>query len=374
MSLREVFCQDKVVSVLQRVFFADKVPGAYIFSGPDGVGRFKTAKQWTKMLLCEKPIIAGTKEERFADSCGRCRSCHQLEANSHPDFNVVYKELLEFTRDGKSKKAPIEFPIDVIREFLIEKAPIRPSLSSRKVFVVSEAEKLNVNSQNALLKILEEPPEFCFIILLCTHPERLLPTIKSRCQIIRFGPVSEEKIIEKLQESSVGVKQSRYFARLAEGSLGMACQLARLEEAEADVYRIKKELIDSIADLDYGDSLTLSAWLLEQSKNIAEVWAKLEVKTSRTDINRRAMKILVRIIISAFRDSMMVEVREQPKLVNFDQAEAIGKLAGRLGVELSAKRVADSCRTFRYIDASVNEKLIFEQLLLNPAVSDILRV
>ena len=199
MSLKEIFCQDKVIAVLQRAFAADKVPHAYIFAGPQGVGRFRTAGEWAKLLLCEDPVI----ENGFADSCRLCRSCRLFGAGSHPDFNPVYKELVEFTRDGKDKKTPVDLPIDVIREFLIEKVSTRPTLSKRKVFVISEAERLNDASQNALLKVLEEPPEYCCIILLCTRMERLLPTTKSRCQIIRFGTIAEDRMIEKLREMGI---------------------------------------------------------------------------------------------------------------------------------------------------------------------------
>ena len=108
------------------------------------------------------------------------------DAGSHPDFNHVYKELLEFTEEGKDKKTPISFPIDVVREFVIAKASSKPTLSERKIFVVSEGEKLQDAAQNCLLKTLEEPPAYCFIILLCSRLDKLLPTIKSRCQIIRF--------------------------------------------------------------------------------------------------------------------------------------------------------------------------------------------
>jgi len=146
MSLKEIFCQDKAISILRRALAADKVPHAYVFAGPEGVGKFKTACEWAKLLLCKNPII----ENNFADSCSSCQSCRLFEAGSHPDFNAVYKELLEFTKDNKDRKTPVDLPKAVIREFLIDKVQQKPTLSARKVFVVSEAEKLNAASQNSL--------------------------------------------------------------------------------------------------------------------------------------------------------------------------------------------------------------------------------
>ena len=155
----------------------DRPAHAYIFAGLEGVGKYKTAREWAKLLLCRSPQTKQGPAGTFADSCGSCESCTLLEADSHPDYAHVYKELLEYTKDGKGKKTPIDLPIDVIREFLIEQVAIRPTpLVQGRVFVLSEAEKLNANSQNALLKVLEEPPPHCTIILLCTRLEQLLPT------------------------------------------------------------------------------------------------------------------------------------------------------------------------------------------------------
>ncbi len=124
-------------------------------------------------------------------------------------------------------------------------------MSERKVFIVSEAERLNRYSQNCLLKVLEEPPDYCTIILLCTRLEKLLPTIKSRCQIIRFGPVAEDRIIERLKQMGIKQEQAQYWAGLAQGSLGQALRWARLELADANLYETKKELIQSLSSYQY---------------------------------------------------------------------------------------------------------------------------
>ena len=395
MSLKEIFCQDKAIAILQRAFASGKWSHAYIFAGPQGVGRFKTAREWAKLLLCENPIEdrkqrtenrSQNRDERRgasiehrvssieyqADSCGSCQSCQSFEAGSHPDFNHVYKELVEFTKDNKGRKTPVDLPIDVIREFLIEKVPTKPTLSRRKVFVVSEAEKLNAASQNALLKVLEEPPAYCCIILLCTRLEKLLPTTKSRCQTIRFGPVDENRIIEKLRETGLEQRKAQYFARLSAGSLGTACQWAELELADANLYQIKKQLVSSLASYEFADAVKLAQELLDDSKKIATAWSNLDKTTSKTDINRRAQKTLIQIIISALNDAMKLNVAPGQAHINFDQTEQIKKLAGRFNAEYAAEKIADCYKTLRWIEAGVNEKLIFEQLLLKLVGSDII--
>ena len=379
MLLKEIFCQDKAIAILQRAFASRKWAHAYIFAGQEGVGRFKTALGWAKLLLCEKPAI----ENGFADSCSSCRSCQLFEAGSHPDFDHIYKELIEFTKEGKERKTPVDLPIDVIREFLIEKVSTKPTLSQRKVFVVSEAEKLNASSQNALLKVLEEPPAYCCIILLCTRLERLLPTTKSRCQIIRFGLVDEDKIIEKLKQMGLEQTKAQYFARLSAGSLGTACRWAELElastraEAEAGLadpglYQIKKKIVSYLASYELADAVKLAQEIMDDSKKIAITWNALDRTTSKTDISRRAQKTLVQIIISALNDAIKLNAAPEQANVNFDQKEQIRRLAGRFDAENASEKIADCYKTLRWIEAGVNEKLIFEQLLLNLTGSDII--
>ncbi len=373
MSIREIFCQDRAIDILQRAFAAGKFAHAYIFAGHEGVGKFKTACEWAKLLLCRQPAVK-TEDANFADSCGRCESCRLFEADSHPDFSHIYKELLEFTKEGRSKTTPVDLSIDVIREFLIEKVSQKPTLSERKVFVVSEAERLNASSQNALLKVLEEPPCFCSIILLCTQTDRLLPTIKSRCQIIRFGPIAEEKIIEKVKQTGLDAKQAQYLARLADGSIGRACQWARLQLADAGLYQSKTELINSLIECKPAEVLDLAGHCLDVSKKIASVWGKIEADTSKTDINRRAAKTVIQIIISALRDAMKLNVGGDGNPVNFDQPGQIKKMADRLDVESAAQRVIDACKSMQWIGSAVNERLIFEHLLLNLLISDTMPV
>lgn len=370
MSLKEIFCQEKAIETLQLSLTAGKTSHSYIFAGIDGVGKFKTACEWGKLLLCEEPV----KEDSFFDSCGKCRSCRAFEAGSHPDFHHIYKELLQFTKEGKDKKTPVQLPIDVIREFLIEKVSNRPALSERKVFVVSEAEKLNAESQNALLKVLEEPPVYCCIVLTCTRLDRLLPTTKSRCQIIRFGPVDEERIAEKLKENGLDERRSSYFSKLADGSLGQACSWTTLELADANLYETKKELLNALSSYEYADSLDLAESFLQASKQISSVWSNLDETTSKTDINRRASKMLMQIIISALYDAMKMNVTPNKAIINFDQKKQIQKIADKFSTEEISDKIDHAYRMLRWLDANVNERLIFEHLLLKLANSGTINV
>ena len=318
----------------------------------------------------QKSDYRAIEDGDFADSCGLCQSCRLFEAGSHPDFNTVYKELLEFTTDGKDKTTPVELPIDVIREFLVAKVSTRPTLSQRKVFVVSESEKLNASSQNCLLKVLEEPPAYCCIILLCTRMEKLLPTTRSRCQIIRFGPIDRDRIEDKLQQMGIEQKIAKYFARLAGGSLGMACQWAKLQLAGANLYQTKNNLVSSVAGYEFAGVLDLAGRFLDEAKKITGVWADIDKTTSKSDLNHRVQKTLIQIIISVLYDAMKLNITPAEETINFDQQEQIKKLAGKFDPERAAEKIADCYTLLQWLEDNVNERLIFEQLLLNLADSD----
>jgi len=372
MSLRDVFCQDRAIGILQRGLAAGRSAHAYIFAGPDGVGKYKTAREWAKLLLCKDPETGQVGSLPFTDNCGSCESCSLVDADSHPDYTRVYKELLEFTKDGKDRKPPQDVPIDVIREFLVQRVSNRPSLSARRVFVVSEAEKLNASSQNALLKVLEEPPAYCTIILLCTRLEKLLPTIKSRCQIIRFGPVEEGRILSHLAGMGLGREQAVFFSRLAQGSLGLACQWARLELAGVGLFTIKKNLVVSLTELELINALDAAEGMQNCVKAIASGWVDLDKATSKSDLNRRSAKTVIQILICALHDAMTLPLAGGDRLINADQAEQIAELAGRFDPEQASRGIDDGYEMLRWIEANVNEKLIFERLLLHLTPSAIM--
>jgi DNA polymerase III subunit delta' len=366
MSFSDIFCQDRAVNTLQRAYTCGRAAHAYIFAGPDGVGKYKTAREWARLLLCDEPVA----KNNLTEACGKCESCRLFDAGSHPDMELIYKELLEFTRDGKDKAPPVEMPIDVIREFLIEKAIIKPGVSQKRVFIINEAEKLNVNSQNCLLKILEEPPLYCCIILLCTRLDSLLPTIRSRCQIVRFGPVQQDKIVQKLRTLGLDDMRCGYFARMASGSIGSACQWAALELADANIYQSKQEIIKSLADYHLADVLELTDEILEKSKKIADVWSSIEEKKSQSDLNRKTAQMLIMIVISALYDVTRMGICPAEEAINYDQSGLIEKIADRLGRQVCMDKIADCYQMLNWVEASVNERLIWEHLLLNLAESD----
>src|SRR5882724_8837084 len=144
----DILGQHAAIDAIRRAYRADRLPHGLIFAGPAGVGKATTAGALAKLFLCERP-----KEDI---PCGRCESCRVFAAGNHPDYHVITKELIRYhDKTGKSKG--IELSIHVLRPELIEPANRKANLGRGKVFVVEQADYMNPQAQNSILKTLEEP-------------------------------------------------------------------------------------------------------------------------------------------------------------------------------------------------------------------------
>ena len=209
---------EEQVAMLQRSLQRNRLAHAFLFVGPPGIGKRKFAQLFAQCLLCpETPADV-------LDACGQCSSCRQMQAGTHPDFLSVGLP------PGKS-----ELPIDVFvgpperrgREGLCHDIALRPMAGDRKVAMIDDAELMNAESANALLKTLEEPPAYSLMILLATDPDALLPTIRSRCQQVRFAALKPSTVAELLVEQELvqDPADAGPVAELSGGSLEIARQL-----------------------------------------------------------------------------------------------------------------------------------------------------
>jgi DNA polymerase-3 subunit delta' len=211
-SFDDILGQAAAIDWLTRAYTADRLPHGLIFAGPTGVGKATTAQALGALMLCENPN--GVK------ACGKCPSCVAFEAGNHPDFHVVTKELIRYhDKTGKSKG--IELSIHVLRPELLEPAGRKAVMGRAKVFVIEQAESMNPQAQNALLKTLEEPAGRTAIILLTDQPGALLQTINSRCQLVRFGALSSDVVREGLEQRKIDANVAARAGELSEGSLGL---------------------------------------------------------------------------------------------------------------------------------------------------------
>ncbi|MFN4243997.1 MAG: hypothetical protein ACK4PI_12275 [Tepidisphaerales bacterium] len=212
-TLDAIFGQDAAVSWLRSAVSAGRLPHGLLFSGPAGVGKGTTALALAGLLLCRQP-----RTTPALDRCGRCDSCVLLDAETHPDYRRVYRQLIRLEKDAKAR----DLSVDVIRDHLLIPASRTSQLGRGKVFVVEEAERMSRAAQNALLKTLEEPAPDTVIVLLTDTPGALLPTVRSRCQPLWFRPLPDELMLAELERRGVPRATAESAVRLADGSLGTA--------------------------------------------------------------------------------------------------------------------------------------------------------
>ncbi len=218
MAWQRIRGHEALVRGFTHVIRRGRLAHAYLFTGPAGIGKRLFAIELAKTLLCEDPN-AGKKE--ILEGCGQCPACVQVEAGTHPDF--VYTERPEEKN---------EFPVDLMRE-VRERFTLKSARGKGKVVVLNDAEDFNEESANCFLKTLEEPPPGSVLILITSNLDRQLPTIISRCQVIRFAPLPPAVVEELLRarktedgEPAIPEPMIPRLVRLSGGSVGTALALA----------------------------------------------------------------------------------------------------------------------------------------------------
>jgi len=250
MAFKDITDQEIVKGILQGAIKERRMAHAYLFSGPSGVGKWLTAIELAKTVNCLKGGI---------DSCGECLACMKISRLLHPDLTLIFplpppssRKKSKREREEEEQNNRLKFieeklfnPYKIVRfekpgSISIEEIRkaqrnllYTPVEGKVKVLIVQDPEKMSLEAENCFLKTLEEPPRDSLLIFTSSEPEKLLPTILSRCQRIRFKRISEELIAERLEKVS-GVKREKalHYARLSERSLGIAFSLAQGDKEE----------------------------------------------------------------------------------------------------------------------------------------------
>ena len=223
---KDIVGHEQIIEHLKTAIEMGKVSHAYILNGPDLSGKMMIAETFARALLCEK---------QDPDGCGECRSCRQSDDRNNPDIIYVKHDK------------PNTISVDDIRTQLNNDIVIKPYSNQYKIYIVDEAEKMNQQAQNALLKTIEEPPAYAVIMLLTTNADSFLQTIRSRCITLNLKSVKNDVIKSYLMtEKKIPDYQADVCAAFAQGVVGKAIKLASSD----DFNELKESALSLIKRLD----------------------------------------------------------------------------------------------------------------------------
>lgn len=206
----DILGHEQEIAHLERAIETGKVSHAYIFTGEKGTGKNRLAAAFAQTLQCE----SGQPRP-----CGTCHSCLQANSGNHPD--IIYL----------THEKPSSIGVEDIREQLTGDIQIRPYNGRYKIYIIPDAEKMTVQAQNAILKTIEEPPEYAVIILLTVNEQVFLDTIRSRCVVLNLKPVPDEIVKRYLMEEiQIPDYQADICVAFAQGNIGKAVRLASSED------------------------------------------------------------------------------------------------------------------------------------------------
>lgn len=325
----EILGQPDAIAMLGRAYAADRLPHGLLFAGPAGVGKALTARALGALFLCEKP--------QGARRCGTCEACTLMAAGTHPDFHPVYRQLIRLEKETSKAK---ELPIKVVVDYLIGPANLKAVMNRGKVFVVEEADLMNAAAQNSMLKTLEEPAGRTLIVLLTDQPNALLPTIRSRCQLVAFAALDAAVVQEQLARRGIDPATAADAAELAEGSLGLA-----LRWTEDGVVPAAQDLRGHMGAMLAGRApgTSLEGWFKAAAEAYAEKQLKRDELASKDQATREGLALYLRLAALFFRRELSVD----------HDAATLDRLC-------SAIEALNRAET--YLDANVNIALIFQQL------------
>lgn len=319
----EIVGHEQIIEHLQNAIATDKVSHAYILNGPDKSGKMMLAKAFAQTLQCEK---GGT------EPCMECHSCKQAMSGNQPDIIFVRHEK------------PNTISVDDIRTQVNNDIVVKPYSSKRKIYIVDEAEKMNPQAQNALLKTIEEPPAYATLLLLTTNADMFLPTILSRCVRLNLKAVRDEKIKDFLMKKhQLPDYQADVCVAFAQGNVGKAIQLASSDsfnELKAAALQLLKRL----------DDIELYE-MTEAVKQIAEY--KLEIND------------YFDLMMIWYRDILYFKAtNDVNKLVFKDEVYDIKKQAAKSSYQGIETIIEALEKAKLRLNANVNFELVIELLLL----------
>jgi len=325
MPFAEILGQDRAVARLRQAWVTGRLPQAYCFAGPSGVGKRTTALALAQAVNCAAPVAGGTGAD---DACGACGACRKIGGGLHPD-------VVEVRPEGKTV-----ITIDQARE-VTGRATLRPYEGRRPVWILDPADRMQEPAANALLKTLEEPAGASLFVLVTAAPSALLPTILSRCQVVRFDSLGEAHLREILARHGRTPEDAAAAAALAGGSAERALAL---DVAEAHATR---------------------------DRIVAQVWAALDSPVAileRAEAlarDRASLEGALAILAAFTRDLAVAKVAgATAPLVGADRQPETARLAAGTPLSAILEVFAAQVEAQRAVARHANPRLTAERMLL----------
>lgn len=321
MKFSDLIGQKTVIQSLQNSISNQKIGHAYIFEGPEGIGKKTVAAIFAAALTCDDQSI---------EPCGNCRSCIKNEAGNHPDIKII---------NGAGES----IGIDAVRE-LKKDIYIKPYEAGKKIYIIQEAQSMTVQAQNSLLKVLEEPPSYGMIILTTTNASLLLSTIRSRSILIRFRTHTYHEIEKFLTDEYPMLSEEKAFlAAFSGGVIGRAKTIAVSEEFKS----VRERMADILMSL--VDSSELN--VIESVDYFVE--------------HKDHAQVMLDIMVMWFRDVLFIkEIQDDSKLINLDWKNKLHRFSQRIKRDRVVRIIELLTDTKKKISMNINFALAIETMLI----------
>ncbi|MGE3978745.1 MAG: DNA polymerase III subunit delta' [Nitrospira sp.] len=327
MPFADITGHEQSISLLQATLCNGRLAHAYLFHGEARIGKSMTAVRLAQALNCEQPL-----QTEAQDSCGRCRSCLQIAARTHPDYFVI---------EPDPNAATPQIKIEQVRE-IEQQLVYLPLVGERKICLIDDADRLTIGAANALLKTLEEPPGHSLFILVTSRLHALPITIRSRCQALRFTTPARTQVEAALiLKRELPPVDARFLAVFTDGRIGEA-----LTVNVADVRARQQECLTLVKP----ESLTSSGTILSVAESLA-----------KTDRGEETLAWLARWI----RDLVIVMVDgDQDQILHLDQLADLRRYAQRANVDTLLTILNDIERTEQQATRHLNMQMALETTFL----------
>ena len=330
MPFRDIAGHRRLLDLTARAAARGSLPPSLIFDGPDGVGKHLAAVALAQLFNCASP---GTATDELApDACGNCSACRRIARGVHADVLSIEPGDTGVIKVDQARGA-------------IERAAYRPFEGRRRVVIVDDAEAMEAPAQNALLKTLEEPPSASTFVLVTSRPDALLPTVRSRCQRVRFAPLAPGDVARVLmRDHGFGEPEAHAAAALAEGSIGRAI------EGDTEAYVGARDAAAAM--------LSTVAKASGPGQRLAAARALGGDKMDREELGRR-----LRLVSSMLRDLGVLLTRaDERSLANADMKPGLERLLPAFDSDRAVRAFSAVDRALNALDRNASPKIVADWL------------